>query len=250
LLNHPPIWKLNKKVYTANMKLRHENDTESVPFTSQPHSHFVRPITSDFQKSPCKMYPHQNSRLILWPPNRTTVQSIVTSSFVILEKLVVWIHTKLFILSCNLGDLSCKPSTFRKRVRKVTNNAKLMGGSSKWSERKWSEAKWIMVQWREGLMTIPTSWLLLFSYSMIIIINTTLHNCSCDCCIFILCRVFIVCVVLCAVFRLIVVLFCVMCIVCVLCLIVVPLPPGENPFAVKINNNNNNNFRQTQKYTN
>jgi hypothetical protein len=29
--------------------------------------------------------------------------------------------------------------------------------------------------------------------------------------------------------------FCVMCVVCVLCLIVVPLPPGENPFAVKIN---------------
>jgi hypothetical protein len=26
----------------------------------------------------------------------------------------------------------------------------------------------------------------------------------------------------------------------VLCLIVVPLPPGKNPFAVKINNNNNN----------
>jgi hypothetical protein len=59
---------------------------------------------------------------------------------------------------------------------------------------------------------------------------------SCDCCIFILCRVFIVCVVLCAVFRLIVVLFCVMCVICVLCLTVVPLPPGENPFAVKINN--------------
>jgi hypothetical protein len=37
------------------------------------------------------------------------------------------------------------------------------------------------------------------------------------------------------VFRLIVVLFCVMCVVCVLCLIVVPLPPGKNPFAVKIN---------------
>jgi hypothetical protein len=44
-----------------------------------------------------------------------------------------------------------------------------------------------------------------------------------------------VCVFLCTVFRLIVVLFCVMCIVCVLCLIVVPLPPGENQFAVKIN---------------
>jgi hypothetical protein len=44
-----------------------------------------------------------------------------------------------------------------------------------------------------------------------------------------------VCVFLCTVFRLIVVLFCVMCAVCVLCLIVVPLPPGENPFAVKIN---------------
>jgi hypothetical protein len=69
--------------------------------------------------------------------------------------------------------------------------------------------------------------------------NTTLYNCSCDCCIFILCRVFILCVVLCTVFRLIDVLFCVMCVVCVLCLIVVPLPPGETPFAVKINNNNN-----------
>jgi hypothetical protein len=38
-----------------------------------------------------------------------------------------------------------------------------------------------------------------------------------------------VCVFLCTAFRLIVVLFC------VLCLIVVPLPPGEHPFAVKIN---------------
>jgi hypothetical protein len=44
-----------------------------------------------------------------------------------------------------------------------------------------------------------------------------------------------VCVFLFTVFRLIVVLICVMCVVCVLCLIVVPLPPGENPFAVKIN---------------
>jgi hypothetical protein len=26
-----------------------------------------------------------------------------------------------------------------------------------------------------------------------------------------------------------------------MCLIVVPLPPGTNPFAVTINNNNNNN---------
>jgi hypothetical protein len=32
-----------------------------------------------------------------------------------------------------------------------------------------------------------------------------------------------------------------MCVICVLCLIVVPLAPGKNPFAVKINNNNNNN---------
>jgi hypothetical protein len=55
-------------------------------------------------------------------------------------------------------------------------------------------------------------------------------------CIFILCRVFIVCVILCTMFRLIVVLFCVKYVVCVLCLTVVPLPPGENPFAVKINN--------------
>jgi type IV secretory pathway component VirB8 len=47
-----------------------------------------------------------------------------------------------------------------------------------------------------------------------------------------------VCVILCTVFRLIVVVFCVMCVVCVLCLVVVPLPSGKNPFAVKINNNN------------
>jgi hypothetical protein len=46
-----------------------------------------------------------------------------------------------------------------------------------------------------------------------------------------------VCVILCTAFRLIVALFCVMCVICVLCLSVVPLPPGENPCAVKINNN-------------
>jgi hypothetical protein len=45
-----------------------------------------------------------------------------------------------------------------------------------------------------------------------------------------------VCLVLCAVFRMIVALLCVMCVICVLCLIVVPLPWGKNPFAVKINN--------------
>jgi hypothetical protein len=31
-----------------------------------------------------------------------------------------------------------------------------------------------------------------------------------------------------------------MFVICVLCLIVVPLPPGKNPFALKINNNINN----------
>jgi hypothetical protein len=36
---------------------------------------------------------------------------------------------------------------------------------------------------------------------------------------------------------------CVLCHVCAWCLIVVPLPPGENPFAVKINNNNVRSFR-------
>jgi hypothetical protein len=61
----------------------------------------------------------------------------------------------------------------------------------------------------------------------------------CICIVLIVCSVsFIVFIVLCAVFCLVVVLFCVMCVICVLCLIVVPLPPGKNPFAVKINNNN------------
>jgi hypothetical protein len=32
----------------------------------------------------------------------------------------------------------------------------------------------------------------------------------------------------------------------VCCLIVVPLPPGENPFAVNNNNNNNNNNNRTR----
>jgi hypothetical protein len=55
--------------------------------------------------------------------------------------------------------------------------------------------------------------------------------------VFILCSVsIIVCVVLCTVFRLIVVLLCVMGVICLLCLIVLPLPPGKNPFAVKIYN--------------
>jgi hypothetical protein len=48
---------------------------------------------------------------------------------------------------------------------------------------------------------------------------------------------FIVCVVLCAVLFERGVLFCVMCVICVLCLTVVPLPPGKNPFAVKIHDN-------------
>jgi hypothetical protein len=51
---------------------------------------------------------------------------------------------------------------------------------------------------------------------------------------------FIVCVVLCAVLYERGVLFCVMSVVCVLCLSIVSLPPGKDPFAVKINNNNKN----------
>jgi hypothetical protein len=36
------------------------------------------------------------------------------------------------------------------------------------------------------------------------------------------------------------VLFCVVFVICVLFLIAVPLPLGENPSGIKINNNNNN----------
>jgi hypothetical protein len=63
------------------------------------------------------------------------------------------------------------------------------------------------------------------------------------CVVFTVCSVsFIVCVVLCAVFCLFV--CCVILVtrvICMLCLIVVPLPLGEDPFEVQINNNNNNN---------
>jgi hypothetical protein len=146
-------------------------------------------------------------------------------------------------ITLSIQQLSVKPSNFRKRVRKVINKAKLRGGSAKWSEVKWSEVKWSEMWLNEG----KDSWQYVFHdcyclvYSVLIFIDTTLYNCICDCCIFILCRVFIVCVVLCAVFHLIIVLYCVMWFVCVLCLIVVPLPSDENPFAVKINNNNKNN---------
>jgi hypothetical protein len=44
--------------------------------------------------------------------------------------------------------------------------------------------------------------------------------------VFTVCSVYFI--VLCAV------LFSVMCVICVLCLIVLPLPPGKNPFAVKL----------------
>jgi hypothetical protein len=57
-------------------------------------------------------------------------------------------------------------------------------------------------------------------------INLLMYSCNCICC-FIVCSVsFIVCVVLCAVFCLSVVCY----FVC--CPIVLPLPPGLNPFAV------------------
>jgi hypothetical protein len=61
------------------------------------------------------------------------------------------------------------------------------------------------------------------------------------CFVFIVCNVhFIVCVDLCAVFCLRMVCYFVRCVYfCLLCLIVVPLPPGRNPFAVQLNNNNN-----------
>jgi hypothetical protein len=53
--------------------------------------------------------------------------------------------------------------------------------------------------------------------------------------LFIGCSVsFIVCVVLCAVFCLSVVCYFVWCVLFVCCLIVVQLPPGRNPFSVKI----------------
>jgi hypothetical protein len=50
---------------------------------------------------------------------------------------------------------------------------------------------------------------------------------------------FIVFVTMCCVLFECFMLFCVLCVI--LCVIVVPVPPGVNPFAFKISNNNNNN---------
>jgi hypothetical protein len=38
-----------------------------------------------------------------------------------------------------------------------------------------------------------------------------------------------------------------MCVICLLCLIVLPLPQGNNPFAVKINNNNKRGYLHADK---
>jgi hypothetical protein len=65
------------------------------------------------------------------------------------------------------------------------------------------------------------------------------YNCNCILMVFIVCRM---CLLLLCSF--------VCCdlferggLFCVLCLIVLPLRPGKNPFAVKINNNNNFKYR-------
>jgi hypothetical protein len=52
-----------------------------------------------------------------------------------------------------LGTLSCKPSNFRKRVRKVISKAKWRKGGGnhqkmQWSEVKWSEVKGSKLWWR------------------------------------------------------------------------------------------------------
>jgi hypothetical protein len=61
-----------------------------------------------------------------------------------------------------------------------------------------------------------------------------MHCIHCVCCV-----LYCLCSFVCCVLFECGVLFCVMCVIRVLRLIVVPLPPGKNPFAVKINNNNN-----------
>jgi hypothetical protein len=61
-----------------------------IPPTSQLQGRGVRSIASAIQKSTFKIYPRQNSRLIFCLPTRTLVQSILMSSFAILEQLVIW----------------------------------------------------------------------------------------------------------------------------------------------------------------
>jgi hypothetical protein len=47
------------------------------------------------------------------------------------------------------GTLSCKPSNFWIRVKKVINKAKRMCGGNH-QNMKWSEVKWSEVKWNEG----------------------------------------------------------------------------------------------------
>jgi hypothetical protein len=64
----------------------------------------------------------------------------------------------------------------------------------------------------------------MLNFFLLILVNCNNTRINCSCIELLVCSgSFIVCVVSCGV------LFCVKC------LIVVPLPPGENPFAVKIN---------------
>jgi hypothetical protein len=143
-----------------------------------------------------------------------------------------------------------------KRVRKVINNASEGAGESskmQWSEVKWSEGKGSKLWWgcegcigvvksNEGNVMVKcgfsSSWHNVFHYryslvySVLVLIILLTYSCNCICC-FIVCSVyFVVCVVLCAVFCFTVVCYFVWCMLFACCPIVVPLPPGRNPFAV------------------
>jgi hypothetical protein len=142
----------------------------------------------------------------------------------------LWIAPRAFLISC-------KPSNFRKRVRKVINKAKWRGDHRKGSEVKWSKL-WL----NKG----KASWHYVFHccyclvYSMLSFINVNLYNCSCE--------IYIIVVVIICIRSAQCVLYCmcsfvccvsfdrgvILCVVC--CLFIVsyckPLPPGKNPFAV------------------
>jgi hypothetical protein len=71
-----------------------------------------------------------------------------------------------------VGTVSCKPSNFRERVRKVISEVKWRCGGNhkkmqwsgvkwsgvKWSEVKWSEVKWSEVKWSDGRLIVVGMW--------------------------------------------------------------------------------------------
>jgi hypothetical protein len=101
-------------------------------------------------------------------------------------------YYKIFLI---ILTLSCKPSNFRKRVRKVINKARWKGDHRKGSEMKWSEVKWSEEKWSEvevRCREVNCGWMKGGPHDITYFINVTVY---CIACLFLLIIIYIIVVV-------------------------------------------------------